>query len=243
MNEEFSADYKTEINERVNEILIKSRVVKAFPVTCPELIKELGNEVAIETLPFSWIDEHGMKAADVLHSKDAETFELGGRYIMFFNQAVPCARLRFSEAHEIGHIVLGHDMERITNYRKTNDPRLKALYEQYEREANYFAACLLMPEAVINRLKALGCRTTKGFLMATFDVSEAAAEIRLKTVGKNSARYVAYWKKDASLDNALLLKFSDFIRKVAPRRMSYEEEFRYEADMQEERNRWLAEGY
>lgn len=243
MNEEFSADYKTEINERVNEILIRSRVIKTFPFKCSELIKELGKEVAIEIFPFSWIDKNGMKAEDMLHSKDAETFEMGGRYIIFYNQIMPPVRLRFSAGHETGHIVLGHDMELITKYRQTNDSRLKPLYDQYEREANYFAACLLTPEAVINRLKALGCRITKEFLMSKFDVSEAAAEIRLKTLRKNSSRYISYWKRETSLDNAVLLKFSDFISKVAPRRMSYEEEFRYEEDMQEERNRWLAEGY
>ena len=57
MNEEFSAAYKTEIKERANEILIRSRVIKGFPVICSELIKELGKEVAIEVLPFSWIEK------------------------------------------------------------------------------------------------------------------------------------------------------------------------------------------
>ncbi|MDD7014017.1 MAG: ImmA/IrrE family metallo-endopeptidase [Spirochaetales bacterium] len=243
MNTLLPADCKKDIEERVNEILIRSSTVKSFPFRCSTLIKELGSEVAIKIMPFSWIEEQGMNAEDVVHSKDAGTVESQGRYIIFYNQKMPPSRLAFSVAHELGHIILGHDMEKITQYIETKDPRLEALYKRYEAEANYFAACLLMPEVVINRLKSLGCHITKEFLQAEFNVSELAAEIRIETVNRNSRRYVSYWEKDKSLDNALLLKFNDFIRKVSPRKKTYEEEYEYEERMQEERNRWIAEGY
>lgn len=243
MNEKFSADYKTDIEERVNEILIKSRIIKKFPFDCFSFIDEIGKEIAIALMPFSWIEEHGMKVNDVISSKDAEAVEFCGRYIIFYNQNMPSVRIAFSIAHEIGHIVLGHDIEHITEYRKKNDSRFKELYGQCEIEANYFAACLLMPEAIINRLKSFGCCITKEFLQTSFGVSESASEIRIKTLRRNSQRYVSYWTKDKSLDNAVLLKFADFIKKISPRRKSYEEEYRYEEEMQEERNRWLAEGY
>ncbi len=243
MNEEFSADYKTDIEERVNEILIKSRFAKKFPLDCFLLADEIGKEITIKLLPFSWLEEHGVKVDEVVSSKDAEAVEFCGRYIIFYNQDMPPVRIIFSIAHEIGHIVLGHDIELITEYRKKKDLRFKQLYGQSEVEANYFAACLLMPEAIINRLKSLGCYITKEFLQSSFGVSESAAEIRIKTLRRNSQRYVSYWNKDKSLDSAVMQKFSDFIRKTAPRRKSYEEEYRYEEEMQEERNRWLAEGY
>ncbi len=156
---------------------------------------------------------------------------------------MPSVRLAFSIAHEIGHIVLGHDIEQITEYRKKKDSRFTQLYEQSEAEANYFAACLLMPKTVINRLKSLGCYITKEFLKATFGVSEAAAEIRIKTLRRNSQKYVSYWNKDKSLDNAVLLKFTNFIKRIAPSQKSYEEEFRYEEELQKERDRWFAQGY
>lgn len=243
MNGEFSADYKTDIEERVNEILIKSRIIKKFPLDCFLLVDEIGKEIAIKLLPFSWLEEKEMNADDVVNSKDAEAVESCGRYIIFYNQNMPSVRIAFSIAHEIGHIVLGHDIEHITEYRKKKDSRLKQLYEQSEIEANYFASCLLMPEAIINRLKSFGCRITKEFLQTSFGVSESASEIRIKTLRRNSQRYVSYWTRDKSLDNAVLLKFADFIKKISPRRKSYEEEYRYEEEMQEERNRWLAEGY
>lgn len=243
MNKEFSADYKTDIEERVNEILIKSRIAKKFPLDCFLLLDEIGKEIAIALMTFSWIEKHGEKAEDVISSKDAGVSEFCGRYIIFYNQDMSSARIAFSIAHEIGHIVLGHDIERINKYKKKKDPQFRQLYEQSEIEANYFAACLLMPEAVINRLKSLGCYITKDFLKASFGVSDSAAEVRIKTLRRNSQRYVSYWNKDKVLDNAVLLKFADFIKKTAPRRKSYEEEYRYEEEMQEERNRWLAEGY
>ena len=241
--EETTENYKSRAAERANEILIGSRAIRAFPFDCFSLIQELGKEVAIEAKPFSWIEEQGMNAEDVVLSEDAETFEMGEMYLIFYNQEMPQARLTFSMAHEIGHIVLGHDMERVTGYRKAEDPRHKALYDRYESEANYFASCLLMPEPVINRLRSLGCGITAAFLKEKFGVSGAAADVRIGTLRRNSRRYVSYWDKDKSLEDALLVKFEGFIRNIAPRMLSYDEECRYEEEMQAERDRWLAEGY
>ncbi len=85
MGDDFSTDYKTNIKELVNEILIKSRIIKDFPFGCFSLVDEIGKEIAIKLVPFSWIEEHRQKAEDVVNSKDAETIENCGRYIIFYN--------------------------------------------------------------------------------------------------------------------------------------------------------------
>lgn len=242
MKEEFSADYR-KIEELVNEFLIKFRSIKDFPLDYVSLLKEIGNEVAIELLPFSWLEEHGVNPENILESKDAETKELNGRYIIFYNQKMPQSRILFSILHEIAHILLGHDLDLIQEYRKTGDSRFQALYGRYEKEANYFSSCFMMPRPVLNRLWALGCYITSDFLRTKFGASGEAAAICIKALQKSSTRNVSYWDKDKSLEQAVVAKFSDFIKKTAPRQKSYEEESLYEERMQRERDRWIAEGY
>lgn len=241
MKEEFSADYKS-IEDLVNEFLIKFRSIKGFPLDYVSLINEIGNEAAIALLPFSWLEEHGAKPEEVIESKDAETKELNGRYIIFYNQQMPPSRILFSILHEIAHILLGHDLDLIKEYRKTGDSRFMALYDRYEKEANHFSSCFMMPRPVLNRLCSLGCCITSDFLKTKFGASGEAAAICIKALQKNSTRSVSYWDKDKSLEQAVVMKFSDFIKKTAPRQKSYEEEGLYEERMQRERDSWIAEG-
>ena len=96
---------------------------------------------------------------------DGLTVALGGRYLVLYNDRVDNrARLQFTIAHEIGHICLGHD---------EGDARA-------EREANAFAASLLMPAAAIRYLERLaGHAADAEMLRANFNVSQAAAQARL----------------------------------------------------------------
>ena len=241
MGEEFTADYKG-AKERADEILLSSFIENKFPLDGFDLVKKLGSEVEIEIQPFSYFEEHGMKAEDVFHSDDAETFEMNGKYIIFYNQKKLKTRTGFSIMHETGHIFCGHDMELLTKYRQMNDARLAPLYKKCEAEANCFAAELLMPEPILRRLQKLGCRIDTNFLKKTFGVSEPAAKISIDKLKRSANRYIPYWKKDASIDDAILFKFSSFIEKIAPRRKGYMEEYEDELTMQAERDSWLANG-
>lgn len=55
---------------------------------------------------------------------------------MYYNEAMPQTRLRFTSGHETGHYMQNHDMELITLYRQTNDKRFEPLYKKYEAESN-----------------------------------------------------------------------------------------------------------
>ncbi|WP_415380263.1 ImmA/IrrE family metallo-endopeptidase [Pediococcus pentosaceus] len=71
---------------------------------------------------------------------NALTKKIDGRYIVLLNIAnQSSARVRFSLAHELGHILLH------INY-KSNDLNDKNQFRRMETEAHYFASCLLMPE-------------------------------------------------------------------------------------------------
>lgn len=96
-------------------------------------------------------------------------------YELFYDSHAYSLRRRFSLAHELGHILLGHRME-------TQDE---------EREANHFASVLLMPrpaldlfvDGIIDEDLAVGLTTT------VFCVSASAAQIALKDLPSRRDKY------------------------------------------------------
>jgi len=75
-------------------------------------------------------------------------------YVIIVNDAHPFNRQRFTVAHELGHFVL-HRSDDFTEL--ADDEFYRALPGPLEREANEFAADILMPWALINSLMAEGC--------------------------------------------------------------------------------------
>lgn len=241
MREDLSADYKT-AKERADEILI-SPYIKGFPLDWKTFISDISKEVAIAVLPYTWAAEKGFKLEDFIYSEDAQTSEANGRFLIFYNQNKKPERIEFTMFHESGHILLGHDFVLIKKYIETKDPQLKKVYDAYEAEANYFAACLLMPGILLEHLKGYGCIINSEFLQKTFGVSEQAALVRLKTLYKDKQIYSSYEESEQSLNDAILMKFGDFIKANAPRRKTFKEELEYEFEMEKRRNKWLSEGY
>lgn len=82
-------------------------------------------------------------------SKDGFTKYKNNKYYIFLNKDIPEKRQRFTIAHELGHIFLGH-------FKCGNFPFLIAnsgIDEQKEREANLFARLLLAPPKLTVYLK------------------------------------------------------------------------------------------
>lgn len=86
-------------------------------------------------------------------------------------------RQRFSLAHEFKHVI-DHTT---TVFLYANRPYMSA-YEQAERVADYFAACLLMPKRVVTRLWCQGHQNT-AMLARMLQVSEPALRYRLDQLG------------------------------------------------------------
>lgn len=91
---------------------------------------------------------------------------------IFVNETLPLSRARFTAAHELGHYVLGHAGDYFC-YTGWNTPQ--------EREANRFAAALLMPAAVV---KALWLK-----LAAVPRPAKVAAAARRLSVSQQALRY------------------------------------------------------
>ena len=111
-----------------------------------------------------------------------------GAALIGVNDTETPQRQRFTIAHELGHFFLHPSKEAFVDYRNSNIPRTPK-----EREADVFAAALLMPRKEISRdFKkvtngvAFDEESFKGVvtsLAKKYDVSDEAMRIRLMTLG------------------------------------------------------------
>lgn len=158
-------------------------------------------------------------------------------FIIFYNeQIVDKHRMAFSVLHELGHYYLQHDLEYLSKLKRTNKERFQEVYSCYEAEANCFAAQLLMPVQIISELVKKGKNITVDFLVKTFNVSNQAAEVRIKSL-RNVYEKKSY-SSGLSYDDIILMKFKPFIQVNCPRKnydyYSKEEEY----EKQAERDKW-----
>lgn len=93
------------------------------------------------------------------------------RYLVAYNSAKYPSRVRWTLAHELGHIICGHfpEVERLGTD-GVSDP----LWQTMEDEADYFAASLLAP---IPALRALNVKSSED-IMKYFGLSNIAAGYR-----------------------------------------------------------------
>ncbi len=116
------------INEKILELFTQLNI-KSFPLNCEYIVKELGYNL----YKYSELSEE--KRIRCLMVSD-ESLKL--HYNIYYNDNMLVSRIRFSIAHELGHIVLNHG-----DY----------LDSEKEKEANYFASNLIAPRIAIHYAK------------------------------------------------------------------------------------------
>lgn len=127
----------------------------------------------------------------------------GDQWYIVYDDDNTVTRSRFTVAHELGHIFLGHEMK------KGYIPRSKefVIKPPTEREADLFAARLLCPSCV---LWALNLRTTEE-IARVCRVSRAAAQIR-------AGRMEVLMQRNRFLEDPLEREvfncFEDYIKKT-----------------------------
>ena len=153
-------------SELLDDII--SRYQNQLPVPVVDIALEMGIKVYKSN---GWPDH-----ISGLIRKDPDRGGKSG-YAIYTNANHPTTRRRFTIAHELGHYVLHHGVigEGITD---------DALYRSrlsgpLEREANRFAAKLLMPWNLIIESTEQGINTVKD-LAEKFGVSKSAMSIRLE---------------------------------------------------------------
>ncbi len=105
--------------------ILREAGMKSAPIVLNEIIKHIRKTIKLEIHP------RDLGSVDGLH------FLKSNKAIIGYNNTKPLLRQRFTVAHELGHVLLGHaDSESKLDF-YNDDPK--------ETEANQFAAELLMP--------------------------------------------------------------------------------------------------
>lgn len=130
--------------------------------------------------------------------KDGYTVRnLRGKDLIFYDGEAYAPRRIFTVCHELGHLLLGHG---------AGGPGA----EQAEREAHYFAAQLIAPDAVIRWLALHGAPVSEKMLQSVFCLSGAAARQKLRELTENG--FV-----ETALDEALCARMRACLMACAPR--------------------------
>lgn len=158
--------------------------IKELPIKTGELCKALGVAVRYYT---------------PTDGSDGKSLIVDGRPVILVSSAVPLSRQRFTVAHELGHILLGH----VGKYELVNrepDPKDSPI----EQAANVFASRLLAPACV---LWGCGARTPKQ-IAALCNISYQAAEFRAERMA------VLYQRNKfltSPLERRVFEQFADYI--------------------------------
>lgn len=180
------------LNTGTRELPVKvSRICRGYGVTLRSyqvgapLIRELGLEAQCDI-------------------SDGFTVRSGDRCYVFYNMEQPPGRVRFTIAHELGHVLLGHlgDGEHtVYNRESSSEDALE------EHTANVFASRLLAPACVLHALGAV----TPEQIAAVCDISMAAARFRAGRMGvlEQRGKYGA-----SPLERQVLAQFQPYIDRV-----------------------------
>ena len=180
------------LNTGTRELPVKvSRICRGYGVTLRSyqvgapLIRELGLEAHCDI-------------------SDGFTVRSGDRCYVFYNMEQPPGRVRFTIAHELGHVLLGHlgDGEHtVYNRESSSEDALE------EHTANVFASRLLAPACVLHALGAV----TPEQIAAVCDISMAAARFRAGRMGvlEQRGKYGA-----SPLERQVLAQFQPYIDRV-----------------------------
>lgn len=142
---------------------------------------------------------------NIIKSNDGSAKYIDGNHFILYNERIASkGRIRWTLAHEIGHIILGH----LSDFEETRIQRAgltKSEYDVLEKEADFFASQILAPPVVLEALKVDNV-TRLGTICG---LSKEASENRYKD-------YAARLKKTRP-PNPLEIKiksiFRDFIHK------------------------------
>ena len=138
------------------------------------------------------------------------------KIILYNSEISSKGRILWSKAHELGHIVLGHEMQDKID----------------EIEADTFASQLLLPQCLLKKLIQDNVKVNSEYIVKKFGLSKAAADSCIRLV-KNKLEN----DYDAEYDDIILFKCKTFINNEIKKniRSSY-----YDEDISdEERNNWL----
>lgn len=146
--------------------------------------------------------------SEVVARSDGLSFFAGNTPVVLYNETCTSERIRFTVAHELGHIVLGHvSPGDITTVNREPSPQ----DDPRETEANQFAARLLAPACVLWGLDL----HTADEIAQICRISKQAAEFRANRMNElySRNRFLT-----SPLERRLYQRFMTFIKEYPHRR-------------------------
>lgn len=159
--------------------------ISELPIRPGAICKSLGISVRFGNLP---------------PDNDGISFLAGDKPVIVVSKVVPLPRQRFTAAHELGHILLGH----VGKYELVNrEPT--SLDNPIEQAANVFASRLLAPACVL-----WGCGATSADQIASLcNISLPAAQFRAERM---SILYQRNKFLVSPLEREVYKQFSEYIK-------------------------------
>jgi Zn-dependent peptidase ImmA (M78 family) len=158
-----NAEKITTIKQAIKKVLLETGLDEIYPFP----VERLANMLGYDSYYFLPSDNTRHISGAVEHDQ----------HRILINQLDPVSRQLFTLAHEIGHIILHKNLGNKIDFRSslanTNDPT--------EKEANRFAAELLMPEDDFKAQWRL-YNQNSAIIASFFGVSRSAVEYRAATL-------------------------------------------------------------
>lgn len=185
-------------------ILLDCRIDR-LPVDLNVICKKLGVRTVSYKAAKTLIAERGL--SDIIARSDGLTFYAGDMPVILYNESCIAGRIRFTVAHELGHIILGHvapgDVTTVNREPTPGD-------DPQETAANQFAARLLAPACA---LWGLDLHTPEEIAQACH-ISNQAAQFRSNRM---QVLYARNKFLTSPLEQRLYQQFLPFIKGEVPR--------------------------
>jgi hypothetical protein len=110
----------------------------------------------------------------------AITVSEGSCHLIVVNSSHAKSRLNSSLAHEIAHIIVGHEPSMMF-MSSTSGMALRTYNEEQEEEANWLGGCLLLPREALIAIRRKGCPDEDA--CAEYGVSQAMLRFRCNVTG------------------------------------------------------------
>lgn len=192
--------------ENAARYFLKKLNIHIFPFYLYDIFKSF-HQIDLRIISYSkWMKDYNLSFEEVISffgSTDGASISKQDKCIIFYNDFIDNKeRIRWTIAHELGHIILEHCKNERTIITRNNLSQKE--YNTYELEANTFAREFLAPMSLVFYI--YNCFGNNADIGSIFGLSHEAAQNVLKKMFE--------WSKkghDYSKDTCLYGQFHDFL--------------------------------
>lgn len=221
-NKQFIIPYKryTDIRDTVWRLILGMGINK-LPIKISKVLTNLN--IALYTYQNNYAEIADLGLEELTKTSDGFTVVRRNQYVIFYDNTQLPARIRFTLAHELGHIILESGFSEtasgIVYTTRNNEPNKNDNPE--ETAANMFAARLLAPSCVLHELKLF----TVEEIMQYCSISKSAAEFKLERMLLLENRNARFLKEKgygcfylSPLECQVTQQFEEYIKTVQKHR-------------------------